>query len=81
MQPSTAARRLAGVGDVAVGDLAGDVLERRRSAGVPHERPYPLAGFSQRTYDVTPDEAAGARDENHGASSKFRQYLLGVGPR
>ena len=30
---------------------------------------------------VPADEAAGAGDEDHDASAKFCQYLLGVGPR
>ncbi len=70
-----------GIGDVPSGDLALDVVERRRSSRVPNERPHLLSGLRQRAHDVTADEAGGARDEDHAVSSKFRQYLLGVGPR
>ena len=80
--PSAAERRLGGVRDVALDELAAPGLERLRPAAVADERSDGVVAGSQRMHDLRADEpvAAGDEDLHFSSPSKLRQYALGVGP-
>ena len=61
------------IGDVAGGELALDALQRGGAPRPADECPHPLPSAGELPDDMTPDEAVGTGDEDHGPHLRFAE--------